>query len=221
MNNVEVNLRNLNYSFDGYNWYPLPYGKMYVKNCRLFGNVYSTRGGKWKWHLPSKCIVGYGEYNPYADFYFTGNLSVSLGENHFSTYYLRTADLKNRWLTFEGNFKPSNLWKVENILKNLNLTKWRLEVSARQGHLEIWTASPNYRLYDIKDTITKVFGRRKILNHQFFGDCRIYHIGNFNFVIIVSGITKVVSPDHLEEPILLREGVYIASHPAPSVNGVD
>ena len=79
------------------------------------------------------------------------------------------------------------------------------------------------KLYDVLSipAVYEIRGRKRILNHQFFGHCRIYHIGDFNFVIYVRGTTKVVSPDHLEEPILLREGVYLASHPAPSVNGVD
>ena len=223
MENININLVNLNYSLDGYRWYPLPYGKIYVKNARLFGKVYSSYGGGWKWNLPKKCIIGYGKYNPYAEFYFTGNLHIDSKKNVCYDYYLKIFNLRYRWLYFDGQFKSSKLWKVESILKSLNLDKWVWYTS--QGNLEVWFAKLNYKLIDIMDIITNVNGRRKIFNHQFFGYCRIYYIGNsdgnYNFVVIVKDTTKVVSPNHLEKPFELKKGIYLASHPEPILEGVD
>lgn len=217
---ITININNLNYSINGYQWYPLPYGNLMVSNARIFGRALSTSGGGWKWNLPEKCIVGYGAYSPYVEFFFSGNLNIASKEDDLYTYFLRSNDRRNRWLHFEGRFKASQLYKLENILRNLNLTDWQL--NARQGHLSIWSVRPNMRLYDILNLPSaQIVGRRKILNHQFFGNCGIFHIGNFSFVIFVRDTTYVVSPDHLDRPIVLGNGVYLASHPAPSVNGVD
>lgn len=223
MENIVININDLMYKVDKCNyWCPLPYGNISVKNARLFGSVLSTRGGGWRWNLPEKCIVDYKQYSPYTDFNFTGQLNVSVKENEGYTYFLRSSDRKSRWLHFDGQFKASKLYKFENILKQLNFTKW--QENGQQGHLSVWSIKPNMKLYDIMSypSVSQIVGRKRIFNHQFFGDCKIYNINkNFDFLLFVRDITYVVSPDHIDNPIILGNGFYFASHPEPTPVGVD
>ncbi len=65
-------------------------------------------------------------------------------------------------------------------------------------------------------------GRRKIYNHQFFGYCKILWLGGEKWGIYIpngQGV-KVVSPDHLDSPLMLGEGWWVATHPTP-LNDID
>ena len=228
MDNINIDINTLSYNLSGYHWFPLPYGEFKVQNARFFGQAISTRGGGWRWELPKNCIVGYGKFSPYVEFEFTGAIRISSSQEEFYDYFLRSNDRRQRWLHFDGKFKPSKLSRLENLLNNmLNEMDFKIsETTLKQGHLIINPLEinkPYRKLHNLSlnEVVYSIIGRRKILNHQFFGNCRIYRLRNYEFIIFVRDTTYVVSPDHLEEPLELEQDIYLASHPEPTLNGVD
>lgn len=219
--------------------FPLPYGT-YSVNAEVKGNAYSSNGGCWRWNFPELAVVGYGEYNPYINFFFQGQVSVlrkkSIPDGEWG---MRIGDRKVIVFHKEGALLyPSDLVRVEGYLRALCPPVLLLEGEAipmtlndqtvKQGHLEIcemptdFKPAPNFSI--VGDRF--VPGRRKVYNHQFFGDCRIYHVEGGLWLVGCFGNneTKVVSPDHLDEPIELRgdeEGRwYLVGHPLPE-SGID
>jgi hypothetical protein len=79
--------------------------------------------------------------------------------------------------------------------------------------------------------------RRRIIEHQFFGEgVRVYFLpyvpevhgtpeaeyqDQLQWLVWVPSEAKVVSPDHLDQPIHLVRGLYWATHPRPAAKGVD
>ena len=81
-------------------WYPLPWGKMELKDVHISGQMYSSRGGASYWNLPDICIIGYGQYCPYVDFRFSGYIKVSSEENSKEDFGWRESD--RRWVLLKG-----------------------------------------------------------------------------------------------------------------------
>jgi hypothetical protein len=214
------------------NYFPLPWGYMEVENCLIEGSVFQSAGGCWYWKLPEYCIMGYGQYDPYVRFRFTGTIRVTKERdfcNGFKKYGWRQNHSK--WIYLDGKITPCQEYiKEKKLEKIINKYTWGYHYSDiegdeeyQQGHL---TVIHNHSLAvkiieDPKfEEVTKIyFSRRKIYNHQFFGDVQILRIANDQswacWVIIAPNGGKIVSPDHLDEPIELIPGLSFCFHPQP------
>lgn len=211
--------------------FPLPYGT-YAVNAEVKGQAYSSNGGCWRWSFPELAVVGYGEYNPYINFFFQGQVSV-LGEKSIpdGEWGMRIGDRRVIVFHREGALIfPSDLIMVEGYLRSFYrsspLSEETMSPIVTQGHLEIFEMPADFKPATNFSVVGDRFvsGRRKVYNHQFFGDCRIYHVEGGLWLVGCFGDdgTKVVSPDHIDEPIELRgdaEGRwYLVGHPLPEGN---
>lgn len=200
------------------NAYPIPWGRM-NGTFIIRGNPYSSAGGKWYFRLPGIGRMGYGTYNPFYEFIFRGDIEVSSerDSNHFKDCYGWRAGC-NKWIYLHGKVYPTRSFIFEMKLQNKFFEYidmyWNEGI---QGHLfikEIYV--PDDEMKKIKMESKELEGRRRIYNHQFFGDYKVFYIGFNTWVLFVNkdGV-KIVSPDHLENPISLDKGVYICKHPSP------
>jgi hypothetical protein len=253
------------YSIDHGEWYPLPWGTTVIKEmAKVIGHLYQSRGGCWYWRLPGRAIIGYGRYNPTANFYFQGKIIVKndkfLEERNESGQIIRSFSGMRigdrKVILFDGKIIPSELFRIETFVGKYlspnfvySAKQYCLDDEVgnfyRQGHLVIyplfiredWDNLSQFLSQKIDKMIEngksqnnwdfEYANRRKIFNHQFFGRLRIYWLGDSYWAIRVfrGGEVKVVSPDHLEEPIVLwadgRDAWYIAEHNLPIGNNAD
>lgn len=214
---------------------PLPWGIVELETCRFYGSLYSSRGGAWYWRLPREAIVGYGEFRPYADFYFTGTVERCHRRDDIpeSGWGWRHGD--RCWVYLVGKISPTWQTRIEELLSHDIRMKRGFVPSAqseRQGHLELIEVGGETparvvvrRLNGWKDG---PLSRRRIFNHQFFGDCDIFWVRSPDgierthfekegmWLVNVRDKTFVVSPDHTNRPIVLFGGWYLARHPWPA-----
>jgi hypothetical protein len=156
------------------------------------------------------------------------------------------------WLYFRGEFRPTPRALLEqrlafNCYYDLGTAAEVLPLVGTQGHLSLRSLSLSGE--DLRSEIrlmerisssfrlnNEVFPhRRRILNHQFFGDVRVYFLPHvpevhgaaeypdqLQWLVWVPEEADVVSPDHLDQPIYLARGLYWATHPRPAAGkGVD
>ncbi len=209
---------------------PLPWGTVNVETCRISGRLHSTRGGAWYWRLPEDAIIGYGEFCPYVDFYFSGRVERTSRRDDIPEdgWGMRIGD--RCWLYLEGEISPCWLKRLENLLV-CDQFGVNSEKAQRQGHLTVEDISmtparlvaQNFPLWKDTGHQMDLLTRRKIYNHQFFGDCRIFFVDDRRYrvepwvwLVYCVDSTWVVSPDHPDDPILLSPGWYRAEHPVKS-----
>jgi len=213
---------------------PLPWGTVKVEGCRFQGNLYSSRGGAWYWKLPRAAIVGYGNFNPYAEFYFTGTVERCSRRDEIPDDGWGWRHGDRCWVYLVGEIYPTWQTRIEELLsRDIRIRQGFVPYpqSEKQGHLEItgvgWTPA---RVVAEKFNGWKdgALSRRRIFNHQFFGDCDIFWVRAPNgiewvntdetgmWLINVRETTFVVSPEHTDEPLVLFVGWYLAEHPWPA-----
>ena len=199
-------------------WFPLPWGEMELKDTRISGQMYSSRGGAWYWNLPESCIIGYGQYCPYVDFRFTGDIKVSSEKNGGEDFGWREGDRK--WIHLSGQFSPSPIRFVEEWVKSYLPQMKREGLPYEQGSLKIWDLLWENGGPDLKN-IEWLPSRRKVYNHQFFGHnhngCKIFWMGDDMWMLYnpsKDGI-YVVCPDHLNQPLIIYGEWYLLKHPHP------
>ena len=218
-------------------FFPLPWGEMEMKNVTISGAPWSSAGGAWYWELPDFCIMGYGKYNPWVKFRFSGTIIVTQQRDHFIDrppgfgfrWGWRQGDSK--WVYLLGKLSPCDEYIAEKLfLKIYNEKKREKENDYcneySQGHLYgkhyhaiNKSVIEDERFKKITDTY---FSRRKIFNHQFFGEnIQILYIQSETWAVIAPNGGRIVSPDHLNEPIHLEEGITIFSHPFPDGDDID
>ncbi len=223
MKRLTIKIDNGTYSpfLNGRTFYPLPYGWMKVENALIKGNCWNSHGGRWYYRLPDFCYVGYGRYAPYAEFYFTGIVVVTR-ERDFVNHPIEQEWYggrmsTNRWIYFKGEFKPSKLFRAERIIRELIRKCVEIpHTEMSQGHLLLKRIEEPPLFQNFLDTV--VPDRRRIFNHQFYGYYRIFYLGDGwgrKWVVFCDGEVKVVSPDHLDQPLILDRGAWIAEHPLP------
>jgi hypothetical protein len=207
--------------------FPLPWGEMEVEDALIEGNPWQSRGGAWYWKLPPYCIMGYGDYNPYMKFKFTGTIHVTSRYGFKGGHKYGWRQGYSKWVYLDGKIYPCDAYKAEHRMRKLvdyyslyPHAKWhRFEFS--QGHLEgknyINLSSLIQKDRQFKSIMDTPFSRWKIFNHQSFGDCRIWYIGDETWVVYAaSEDVKLVSPDHLDKPVEIPQGISIITHPFPS-----
>jgi len=214
-----------NYRING-RWYPLPWGEIQVENVLVYGGIYNSKGGCWYFILPEYCYVGYGRYNPYVEFYFTGLIEITRRRRDDFSFGGRIGDSK--WMYFRGKIVPTERYRIERLFFKYPLVKvgyWDSQGSLR---VEIVDKRP---LEEVKKKLLhrgeSIPSRRKIFNHQFFGDCNILFnplsrgSDELQWLVECDSEVEVVSPDHLNQPMVLKPGWYLATHPYPGRKGVD
>lgn len=194
------------------------------------GRCTASRGGAWYWRLPGQVVRGYGKYQPYLEFLFSGEVEVTSRRDTIPKDGWGWRQGDHKWVYLRGVITPIPEAQFEASFGEINLNFFKKEV---QGRLAIYRVSPakvvNEESVDlsseevacIEQAALGFGGRRKIYNHQFFGTCRVFWLGKTDWLVIVSQDVQVVSPDHLTEPLALEAGWYFATHPAPTAEGVD
>lgn len=212
-------------------FFPLPWGE-YEIEATISGTPFSSRIGAWYWRLPDFAIMGYGEYNPWVKFRFTGTLKVVNGRRRDFPGGLRWGWRQghSKWVYLDGKISPCDEYIAEKLfLKIYNEKKMQVKGFERyvceQGHLQgeqltyvSEAVMTDERFSRVRETR---FSRRKIFNHQFFGDIQILYIENETWAVIAPDGGSVVSPDHLDEPIRLEKGITIFKHPFPQGDDID
>jgi hypothetical protein len=154
------------------------------------------------------------------------------------------------WLYFRGEFRPTPRALLEqrlaiNAYYDLGTAAEVLPLVGTQGQLSLRCLSGEELRSEIRlmERISSSFRlnevfphRRRILNHQVFGgDVRVYFLPHvpevhgtaeypdqLQWLVWVPEEAKVVSPDHLDQPLMLARGLYWATHPRPAAGkGVD
>jgi len=203
-------------------YFPLPWGIM--KGCFLIkGNPYSSAGGRWYYKLPEEGKIGYGQYRPYYEFLFKGNLYVQQKENADLLQYPDTwgwrAD-QRKWIYIIGEVSPIPEWIFEKELTSLEIMKGNC--IAKQGNLQVFSVNIDKNLLDLQEKgkmLRQIRG--KVFNHQIFekigSNWRLFYIQKQQWIMFVYGeAAYITSRHHLENPLSISKGVYILEHPMPS-----
>jgi len=216
--NIKINLNRVSYRLpepqDGCE-YPLPWGKMNVTGAEVSGSVFRSRGGHWDWNLPEFAISGYGRYCPYVEFLFTGEISVINLPSSEGLKWLKLGAFgcrrgSRKWIFFRGDLIPTERMECEGWIDEIRPQLEQVEEKIEQGGLSL------YRSTDPGLNFDGIQSRRKIFNHQFFGDCRVlwnWRVKTEWMVVVNDDLVRVVSPDHLDQPLILGAGTYFAYHP--------
>jgi len=212
-------------------FFSLPWGKMEVENVTISGDPWSSAGGAWYWELPNFCIMGYGQYNPWVKFKFSGTITVTRERNFPRGIKWGWRQTRGKWVYLTGNITPCEEYIAEKLFQKIYKEKERIilenypwvelnKYPFKQGHLEGKTNLGLSRIITEDERFGRVqavnFSRRKIFNHQFFGkDIQILYIDLETWAAIAPEGGNVVSPDHLDEPLKLEKGITIFTHPFP------
>jgi hypothetical protein len=158
-------------------------------------------------------------------------------------------------IIFDGKIIPSEIFRIENVVRKYFNEQFIFSVRQyclsnnvknfyRQGHLDVFPLFIREDWDNLSQFISKKLdeviengkiknnwdyefvNRRKIFNHQFFGNIKIYWLGEDYWAIrlINGGEAYIVSPDHIQEPVILyskKDAWFIAEHPLPSSNNTD
>lgn len=225
---MEINISSLKYITKDERKGILPWGIYSTPPGEVFlfsGKTLSSRAGAWYWKLPKEAVRGYGLYEPFCEFIFDGEIEVTSRRNDIPKDGWGWRVDTRKWVYLRGEIFSVPEQRFEQALAERN---YPLYYEVSQGHLLLRKTDDLPEM--IKEEASHFVGRRKIFNHQFFGDCGIFYTGCCNegsprllsWVIVVSGETIVVSPDHLFEPVALAAGTYVACHPEPTpAEGVD
>lgn len=211
--------------------FPLPWGEMKIENATISGTPWASAGGAWYWELPDFCIMGYGKYNPWVKFKFSGTIIVTKKRDYFKNrpsgfgYRWGWRQDDTRWVYLDGKISPCDEYIAEKLFQKIYNEKKREKENDSydeysQGHLQgkyyysiCASIIEDKRFKKITDTH---FSRRKIFNHQFFGrGIQVLYIAPETWAVISPNGGQVVSPDHLDEPMKLIEGITIFTHPFP------
>lgn len=232
--------------------WPLPWGVAHVDRwAHVSGRPRSSRAGAWYFKAPAFAFVGYGEFEPYTEFLFKGEVERTSRRDDIPADGAGFRVGSRTWLYFRGEFRPTPRALLEQRLAvcyryDLGTAAEVLPLVGHQGHLSLRSLSGEEIITEIRlmerisssVRLDEVFPhRRRIFHHQFFGvggEVRIYHLPipyipepevhgdptQLQWLVWVPGEAKVVSPDHLDEPLYLPRGLYWAAHPRPH-KGVD
>ena len=229
---IRVNLGSLEYLTPEGKRGVLPWGTYHLENALFYGSVRSSRAGGWGWKLPNYTLIGYGQYCPYVEFVFSGSCRVFNGKTwpgpEEEAWGWRIGDRKA--IRLEGTIKPSPNYRLEMIAVKETAEsvkeEWVWERKPyTQGHLEIRPIRPGSPRFE-RLAMNWPWHRRRIFNHQFFGETRIFWVekgpDSLTWLVLVGerGV-KISSPDHILDPIQLWGGWYLASHPIPRDGGGD
>jgi len=177
----------------------------------------------------------------------------TLFKNEKLQYGMRIGDRKS--IIFDGRFIPSEIFRVESIVRKYLQPEFissvrqyclsdEVKIFYRQGHLDIfplfiredWDNLSQFLSKKLDYIIQKgkiennwdyeFVNRNRIFNHQFFGNIKIYWLGEDYWAIrlINGGEAYIVSPDHIIEPVILyskKDAWFFAEHPLPSSNNTD
>lgn len=225
--------------------WPLPWGVSHVDRwARVSGRPRSSRAGAWYFKAPSFALVGYGEFEPYTEFLFRGEVERTKRRDDIPADGAGFRVGPRDWLYFRGQFKPTPRALLEQRLAfnyhyDLGIAAEVLPLVGTQGHLSLRSLSGAEIISEIRlmERISASFRlrsevfphRRRIFNHQFFGrDVRVYFLPHvpevhgaeypdqLQWLVWVPEEADVVSPDHLDEPLYLPRGLYWAAHPRPA-----
>lgn len=188
-------------------WFPLPYGEMFVKTALLKGYVNNLND-----NIP-KYATTFGERGTTISCYFSGRIKNEKGSR----------------ILLEGEFSPSELIRIEtslskvlplNLIREIQRNSWKKADFYRQWDLDLYPLNNwdnvSKLLSKIVDKKINTFRdddnyldidptREVIYDHQFFGNYRIYWVGESEkiggaiWAIRTFGEVKVVCPNHLEQ----------------------
>ena len=215
--------------------FPIPFDTDLKLNgvWEIRADLYSTRGGGAQWeinvHGAYSQYLTWGRYNPrfYARVMNPRILWVH-NKNHEDHEDIDDFILAQEFMQGFNQFTKEIILYGEQILPvpvkgQLHKVIQKIENGGyewteKQGHLS---------LFKIENQIPQTsfyYNNKNFLNHQILGGNLI---AKERIESTLYGLIKfhregwVVSPDHLYEPILVPEGVYVASHPEPRRDNID
>jgi hypothetical protein len=249
---ISLHVHDCTYRLEGHSekW-PIPWGvsRTGVGWAHVSGRPRSSRAGAWYYQAPRFSVIGYGHYEPYLEFLFRGEVERTSRRDSIPADGAGFRVGQRTWLYFRGEFRPTPRALLEqrlaiNCRYDLGGGAEVLPLVGTQGNLSLRSLSGEGLSSEIRlmerissSRLNEVFPHRhRILNHQVFGgDVRVYllpHVpevhgsavypDQLQWLVWVPGEAKVVSPDHLDQPIYLVRGLYLAAHPRPAAGkGVD